>query len=144
MLYLGISTECGPLKHPKHPPNHPKSPSNHHQSSPNHIKTASQDILAHLPPLPYPRTLSGPRQPQPLFSPFRFQPAILSLRCCQTIYKNEIIDYIIALPFRGHDSIISLILIHAPRLNSIKCLVSLQYEQYGMVLAYGMWMFGDA
>ena len=42
----------------------------------------------------------------------------------------EIINYVIALPFCGHGSIISLILINAPGLNSIKCLVSLQYEQY--------------
>ena len=63
-------------------------------------------------------------------------PAILSLMCCLVLSNNlqtfEVINYTITLPLRGHGSIISQILIGlcAPRLNSIKCLVSLQYEQY--------------
>ena len=90
----------------------------------------SRHIQVHLRPLPY--TLSGPRQPQPN----RFTPAILSLMCCLVLSNNlqtfEVINYTITLPLRGHGSIISQILMGlcAPRLNSIKCLVSLQYEQY--------------
>ena len=56
---------------------------------------------------------------------------------CYLVLSNnlqtfEVINYTITLPFCGHGSKISQILIglHAPRLNSIKCLVSLQYEQY--------------
>ena len=68
---------------------------------------------------------------QPLLSHFRFTPAFFFINVLSNnLQKKWIINYIIALTFCGHDSIISLILIHAPRLDSIKCLVSLQYEQY--------------
>ena len=53
----------------------------------------------------------------------------------------EVINYTITLPLRWHGSIISKILIGlcAPRLNSIKCLVSLQYEQY--IVRHGLMRF---
>ena len=120
----------GPLKHPKPPPNHL-------QITPNHISLASPDIQVHLRPLPYPlHSLRTKTATTFIFPHFRFKPAILSLMCCLVLSNNlqtfEVINYTITLPLRGHGSIISQILIGlcASRLNSIQCLVSLQYKQY--------------
>ena len=107
-----IAHVCRPIetpqttpKHPKPPktsPNHPNTPLNHpnrhqttpnrHKTTPNHISLASPEIQVHLRPLPTPYTLSGPRQPQPLYSPFFasrqqfFHKCAVS--CCQIIYKH--------------------------------------------------------
>ena len=96
--------------------------------------------IYNIPSTPHlPLTLSPDQDNHNLYIPplFRFMQAILSLMCCLVLSNNlqsfEVINYNITLPLRGHGSIISQILIGlgAPRLNSIKCLVSLQYEQYG-------------
>ena len=125
---LLAGSNSGPLKHSKPPQTSTKPPSNH----PNHISPASPDIQVHLGPLPYPlHCLRSKTTTTFIFPLFCFTPTILSLMCCLVLTNNlqtfEVINYTITLPLRGHGSIISQILIGlcAPRLNSVKCLVSL-------------------
>ena len=85
-----------PLKHPKPPQTSTKPPPNRHQTTPNrhhttpnHISLASPDIQVHLRPLPYPLHSLWTKTTTTFILPlFLFTPAVLSLICCQIIYKH--------------------------------------------------------
>ena len=131
-------------KPPKPPSNHPKQPSNH--PKPHRSSLLGYTSTPSTPPLPL-HSLRTKTTTTFIFPLFRFTPAILSLMCCLMLSNNlqtfEVINYTITLQLRGHGSIISQILMGlcAPRMHSIKCLVSLQYEQYIMrhLDAYLVW-----
>ena len=114
--------------------NHPKPP----QTLPKPHQTSLSGYTSTYFTTPYPHTLSGPRQPQPLYFPCSLPTTNSFINVLSNNLQTfKIINYIFVLPLRRHDSIISRIQIHAPRLYQTLCVFSkIKYKKYLMLFSF--------